>query len=370
MSYAEERDEIARLAPKKLTIPQHRNYRQVMPELIKKAKLISKQAEDITLKKVNEHEMVLEEGNRLCFRFGEERRSYRLRPLALHQLCEKLSMPPSFFNYLEQSNKTRDLAYENINRLLRVHKGDMFIRTCNDEIRGILSPRYACFDSDKILKVISFFLEHNPFIKSEDIYVDSYINDMERFHLRISSKLPVADLPDSDIRYGLMIDSSDVGLSRLRVRFFIYKVMCTNGLVYRTFGMNMFSHSHIGIISVEEFAAGLTRSFQLFPQIAKQASSQITVALQFPLLNNGLIDFSKEDAEAVRLRERMARETGLGVNALKELSLIAVRRYGITAWGYVNAITEYAQRYDIERRLELEQIAGQILAEPDKYFVA
>lgn len=355
---------------KKLTIPKNNEYNIVMPELIKTAKLIAEQAEDMTVYVSPKRRMVLEEDNTLSFEFGEGRRSYKLRPIALRQLCEKVYMPSSFFNRLAASEETRDLAYVTLNRMLSMYKGNMYIRACKDEIRGVLSTRYYRFDSDKILKVIKFFFEHNPFIKPEDVYIDGYVNDMERFHLRISQKFPGVDPEKNDLRYGLIIDSSDVGLSSLRVRFFIYKLLCTNGLVLKCFESNLFWQSHIGHWWEADFAAKLTQSFRMFPRFAKEASAMISDANTYYICGTGLMDFDLMDKDALVLRRRMEKELGLGESSLKELAEIARTKYRPTVWGYVNAITEYAQRYDIDRRTQLEQVAGRILDKPERYFVA
>jgi hypothetical protein len=37
------------------------------------------------------------------------------------------------------------------------------------------------------------------------------------------------------------------------------------------------------------------------------------------------------------------------------------QKYGTTHWGLVNSITDVAQQYSLERRLELEHIAGNLL---------
>jgi hypothetical protein len=36
-------------------------------------------------------------------------------------------------------------------------------------------------------------------------------------------------------------------------------------------------------------------------------------------------------------------------------------RYGSSTWGFVNSLTEVAQDYTLERRLEVEKTAGEIL---------
>ena len=47
-----------------------------------------------------------------------------------------------------------------------------------------------------------------------------------------------------------------------------------------------------------------------------------------------------------------------GVNKVIELSN---NKYGFSDWGVVNSITEVAQDYTLERRIELEKIAGSML---------
>lgn len=356
--------------PQKLIIPKDNRYESVVPGLVKTAKMISSKAEDFEVKNPAAHGMKLVEGNLLSFKFGRGMEERRLRLYALHQLCAKLRMPASFFEYLTSITQTQDLAYLTVNRLLEMYHDDMLVRICDGQIRGLLTPRYSCFDTDRILDVFTSCFDNNPFIGRDDLQVKGYVNDMERFHIRFTNANPIKGVPDKDIEYGLQIDSSDVGKSSIRVRFMVYKQLCTNGLSIGYLDRNLFQHNHTGKITPDEFYHGLRRSFWEFPRIAAQATDIINSAEGYAIGGSGLVDFTRMDDSAKKERKNMQLYLGVSEEALRAIAEIAGNAYRPTSWGYVNAITEYSQRCDFEMRAELERLAGQILSNPARFFAA
>ena len=55
-------------------------------------------------------------------------------------------------------------------------------------------------------------------------------------------------------------------------------------------------------------------------------------------------------------------QTNLSNESAGKVIDLMQNRYGDNRWGYINAITEVAQDFTLERRLELERIAGNLLA--------
>lgn len=63
-----------------------------------------------------------------------------------------------------------------------------------------------------------------------------------------------------------------------------------------------------------------------------------------------------------RLIDNVRLQTRLNEEGAKKVVSLMSEKYSNNLWGLVNGITEVAQDYTLERRLELEQIAGNLLA--------
>lgn len=261
--------------------------------------------------------------------------------LATGHLCGKLQVPSRYFNRLVDAGQN-DLAAQNINCWLEDNPKNLFLREYNGRIRGVLSGSYSVYDAPEILKSVSEVFDPNTFkLKG------SFINE-ERLHLRLIENT-MLDIEGEDLFAGITLDSSDVGRSGLSVRFFIWKQVCTNGLVIAKSSANLFRQKHIGITH-DDFAAGLTEGLQTFYELKDSIAESIKATAKIP---------ANEDIE--ELLEEIKERTNLSDDAATEVIEYMHTKYDSTLWGMINGITEVAQKYTLERRIELETIAGNML---------
>lgn len=257
-------------------------------------------------------------------------------------MCGKLKVPSQYFARLVQNEKN-ELAAENINCWLTNNEKDYFIREYDGRVRGFLTGNYSVYDAPEILQSVDEAFDMSKFkVKG------SFINE-ERLHLRITEK-EMLDIEGEDLFAGITIDSSDVGRSGLRVYFFIYKQVCTNGLVIAKSSAKLFSQKHIGI-KHDEFVAGLKDGLNSFYELKDKVAQAIRETSEIPV---------KEDIE--ELLEDIRKTTGLSQEAAEEVVYLMDNRYSHNKWGLINGITEVAQKYTLDRRIELETIAGDMLA--------
>ena len=59
--------------------------------------------------------------------------------------------------------------------------------------------------------------------------------------------------------------------------------------------------------------------------------------------------------------ERMKLKTRLSDDSMTKVISMMTEKYSPTRWGLINSITEVAQDFTLERRVELEKIAGDLL---------
>jgi hypothetical protein len=261
------------------------------------------------------------------------------------QLCTKLGIP---VRYMQKciTEKQRPLVLHNINTWLSTLNKTLLIRKYGANVRGILSDRFSVLDTPDVLQVLMDSVDTSVYkLKG------SVVNE-ERFHARFISLDP---LGVDDLFPGIQIDTSDVGRSTLTIKFLLFKQVCTNGLVIAKFGGEIFSQKHIGISS-ETFRKELVANMEQFPQIAKKVK-ELVIYNKHDLLTPS--DLSVGD-KLFGVLKTFKNTTGVSDKIIEQ---VAERTpvYGMNRWGMINAITEVAQQYTLDRRLQLEEFASNLL---------
>lgn len=317
-----------------------------LDELCEKADLIQSRCVDYNVSRANNLNLSFSEytGNLNFIPDGEERavQSKPVTPYAMSQLCTKLGIPTSYIDKCI-SNGRLDLAADNINAWISDYNKNLFIRECSGSVRGILSDRYMTLDTPDILKVIGDVVDTSQYSTK------GYFMSPERFHARIVQN-EMMRINGEDLFAGIQVDSSDVGRSTLMVRFFIFKQVCTNGLCISRANGVLFSQKHIGV-SIDSFRSTFRKSIECIPDLVAQTSEFIESSRNSPLPKFTMEEF----IERVRLETKLSEEDS------KRVIQLVGEKYSPTQWGLINSITEVAQRHTLERRIELEEIAGQML---------
>ena len=268
---------------------------------------------------------------------------------AMSQLCNKLGVP---VRYLEKCFDAGmiDLASDNVNAWLSEYNKNLFIREYDGKIRGVLSDRYMTLDTPEIMEVIS------DVVDSSDYSTKGYYLSPERFHARIVQNT-MMNIGGEDLFAGIQIDSSDVGRSTLLVRFMIFKQVCTNGLCVSRGSGVLFEQRHIGI-SIDDFRAEFKDSMKRIPVLMDNAIEFIEDSRQRDdrySVHHFSESQMKDFVDRVKLKTKLSDESVTKViNFMQE-------KYSPTRWGLINSITEVAQDFTLERRIELEKIAGDML---------
>lgn len=303
--------------------------------LVDKANDIQKLCTDVN--EVEMEHLRLDKHLRLETKWGE---NIGLSPYAFSQLCTKLGVPTLYMKKCIETGFV-PLVQDNINEWL--HYNDtrkLLIRKYGDVARGILSSRYSICDTPDILSVIA----DSGILK--DMEMQSYLINPSRFHARfIGADMKVVG---EDLFAGIQIDSSDVGRSKLDIKFFVFKQVCTNGLILPQAAGTIYTQKHIGI-STEDMTKALHDSFNVFGNQVQDATKFITSAQSMRIV----------DLEDYRSRIRAGAK--IGEDSIDEIFNITLNNYDSSVWGLVNAITEVSQKYTLEHRLLMERYAGVLL---------
>lgn len=323
---------------------------KTLDRLIIKANNIALNSRDYTVKKANTRNIRFNEKAGLTFIAEEgDIRDFPISRYALGQLGTKIGVPVRYLEKCVNSGRI-DLAQDNVNSWLEDYNKDLFIREYDGGIRGVLSSKYSVCDSHEILGVVSDAVNlKNYKVKG------SYLNE-ERLHVRLISK-EMLPIEGEDLFAGLFIDSSDVGRSILTVKFGIYKQVCTNGLVIAKASGTLFEQKHIGI-SADEFHQGLVASLKNIDELTEYAIGSIERTRE----RYNHWDVNSEHPEEIQeFINYIRQQTSLSQDSANKVITLMRDKYEDTRWGLINSITEVAQDFTLERRLELERIAGSML---------
>lgn len=322
-----------------------------LDNLLRKSYEIRDLSNDYTVRKATTHNTRFNDMAGLTFVNSDTRdiHDFPISRYALGQLGSKIGVPARYLEKCIQSGRI-DLAQDNVNSWLEDFNKDLFIREYNGSIRGILSSKYSVCDSHEILEVLNDALDVSQYkIKG------SYLNE-ERLHLRLVGK-EMLPIEGEDLFAGLFVDSSDVGRSILTVKFGIYKQVCTNGLVISRADGILFEQKHIGI-SADEFHEGLVSSLKNIDELTQYAVDRINYNRK--RLNHWSVtsEYSDDIQEFIN---HIRQKTNLSQDSASKVIDLMKTKYEDTRWGLINSITEVAQDFTLERRLELERIAGNLL---------
>lgn len=317
------------------------DYRISFNEIDKMAKDIQSECEDFVVSNMAANLRMSDTGN---LQFMSEDRP--LSDWALGQVGIKLGIPAS---YLRKCfvNGFAALGAQNVNAWLKTkEKGTVFIRGHKNGIRGFLSGRYTACDAPDILEMTYNTI---PYIDREWDIVSHFMTE-ERMHVRLVNENKM-NINSEELFPAIFIDSSDVGRCALHVHFGIYKKACRNGLVIPKIGL-FYHQRHIGIDRTDLYLQ-YSASIASLPDVVENAEDIIGMAIDKKIV------YTQE--EITNLLHEIRVKAKITEDEAEKVINTAIETYDHNRWGLANALSEYAQEKDLERRLEIEKAAGMLL---------
>lgn len=251
---------------------------------------------------------------------------------------EKIGVPGGFFKKLNQDNKRGILDQfhaENSDK-------DVIIRKLDDNIRFMGSAKYSCFDDKDVMKSL---LDLNV-----DLGIREFHQDFGHTVLRVSNVNPI-QVPNSRPFYpGLQIINSEIGNSSVKVQYFLWEEVCTNGMIAARGDFPMFRMIHVGKKDHQKLTDAVNEKINGLPKFIEHCTSALTgLNIMEGKEMKACIDKNENIPAAVRI----AIPTYLGNYAQNEEEA--------TGLDYMSALTEAAQKYTWDERLDLEQVAGNMM---------
>ena len=166
-----------------------------------------------------------------------------LNDYALGKLCGKLKIER---NYIRKCLPFKEVVNYNINHWIANTKDrQLMVRQSGNTVRAILSDRYKRLDNDLVAnKTLDKLMDMGATIK-----YGSYNRDQ----LNLTAVLPKLEgevEKDDIVQGGVTITNCEVGTQSLLIQPFIYRLVCTNGMVAPRY-LNQFYAKHVGKVIID-----------------------------------------------------------------------------------------------------------------------
>lgn len=276
-----------------------------------------------------------------------EKRSVDISEFALGQLCSRVGVPASYIKKCVENGKI-NLALDNFQSWAADAKKNILVREHEGVARAILSDSYETFDSYKVLRALYNTVDDKIYEPSQVLL------STDKLHIRFVNHNPLPiDTDGSPLYAGFIVDSSDVGRGSLNMKFFIYRFACKNGTVVSKIGGTLFRQIHAGT----SMSGGKIELFSnAFMNIDKLTDNAIT------LINENKKDFLK-DYELNMYIEKAKRDLQLSVQSQEKLKELLDNTYDHSKWGLISSVSELAQNFTLDTRIEFENWAGDLLTQ-------
>lgn len=261
---------------------------------------------------------------------------------AFSQLCTRLGVPASYVKKCFDVGKV-SLAVSNFRAWADDCDKQFLIREQDGVIRAVLSDSYKMFDTHRVLRTLQNTVDSGEY-RANGAFLSA-----DRLHVRFVNREPM-NVPNenSPIYSGFTVSSSDVGRGSLAMHYFLYRQVCDNGMTVTDKGGTLFRQAHIGSAMNDGKLELFNRAFMDIEMLNNYSFENIRKNQ----------DMHLKDYEMQMYIEKAKRELKLSEKAQEKLLYIIDNSYDHSRWGILNGITEIAQDYTLDTRIEFETFAG------------
>jgi hypothetical protein len=279
------------------------------------------------------------------------------------QMASKLSIPKVYYDRMMKHSP--NLLADNVNHWLDKRQEETsLIRTLRGQMRAFLSSRYRIVEHHEILEmVIPELAEMGSGIKIASCQVTD-----EKMYLKvINTDIEAAIAVGDPVQAGFILTNGEIGNSSISIEPFIYRLVCTNGLIIKDHKQRK---NHAGrtaensdLYAVDTICA-IDDAFKLkVRDLVRNAISISTfqnVVGDMKIAKSNLITGNpvkavELTAKAIGLTES---ESGLVLNHL-------IRSGDLSKFGMLNAVTRTAEDIDnYDRATEVERLGSSVLYLP------
>ena len=287
---------------------------------------------------------------------------------ALEQVADRAGVPVLYLNRLLERPYGHELIVENLSKIYEQEEDKKFLlRSVNGEVRGVLSDAYRRLDSAPIIEAFAKACAEIGAVPIEGAGGD--------LRWAVKAILPMVFQPASKagseeiVSFGLQLSNSDFGRGTLSLNAFTTRVICTN---HATLDQVM-RETHLGKRLSEDIEFS-KETYLKDSQTQALAVRDIVHSLLSPAKVNELVaKIGQALDQRIDPKQAWTELPKLGllkgeVEKVKELfndAGVEQLPLGTSPARLSNAISWFAKSaVTVERRLELENLAGQLLIKP------
>jgi hypothetical protein len=281
-----------------------------------------------------------------------------LRELAFAQLCQRLDVPAGYLRALP-----RKLQVACMNWGLARQEQNGLLRLAGNEVRAIVSERYAALDDSFLLEVVDDVLAASEY--RDDAVVRATSTGL---HTVLRVTVPSAGVvvkKDDVIEWGLDIGNSELGLRSVQITPVTYRLVCTNGMrAWRSEASLRMRHSGDPARLRDQLRDAIPVAFaEARGDVARwQKATELLIDDALDEIET-LRSFGLSNGEVQAVGRSLADDTGvMRADGTSAQALAALKSSRTTAFDVANAITATARdRKDIAARLSLEEVGHRYL---------
>ena len=246
------------------------------------------------------------------------------------QLLSRLGISTMKFFY--NKKLTPETKESILKDMIKDFDKEVLLRIDDGKIRGVLSSKYSIIDHSSIIEQVNNVVG-NDLVLEQVNYGESNGNLNVR----------MVEAGTTELQTGFTFGNSEVGEGSVWVAPFIYRKVCTNGMIVAVKEVT-FKHVHFGL-----------KEYSMQDAIG-QALEQTKISAElFKTTKKRHIDDPAIEIEVIGNRLHMTKKM---IGKVKEAYDIEPMASG---YGIINAITRAAQSEDLETRMTLEKMASGLL---------
>jgi hypothetical protein len=277
---------------------------------------------------------VLESGALALANGHGEPAHYALSDHATAQLCQRLEIPMPYYRRLPGEMKATVANYD----IGRLKEKAYLLRGKGDWIRAFLSADYTPYDNKQIAETVQSLLGNGA------ITIKDFILEETNLYLKLVSE-EIVDRA-ADLKAGIIIGNSEVGLGSVSVEPFVFRKPCTNDLIVSQ--EKSFRHAHIHF-TAHEFSCRMGEAIGIGFQVANDVLDSFLKTRREPIPDP--LEVIRKLAVERQMSQKFTDQVMSGYLAEPEAS-----RFGV-----INAFTRAAQGLAPIQRIEMERFAGTLL---------
>jgi len=238
------------------------------------------------------------------------------------------------------------------NSLFRADRTDqqkerLFRTWDNGTLRACLSDQYAIVNNQWVM-------EQWQQILPQDALITHWRGDADNIYGNVLLPDTIRQDKDSDYGGGLNIGNSEIGVRRVKSCLFVFRSICSNGIIFGLKTRDGISKVHRGELDLKKFALDIQAMAQAQLKLAGNKVDELMKLRQFSVGTTPIINVFAELAKSYSISKAAIR--GIIKEFPKEVGLLDKEAY--SAFGIVNSMTRYSQTLDDESWVETDNLAG------------